>query len=171
MPCLTSTVHAQPSAGYIRMSSPSESTYEEKDENKQNQADAQLQANEPTEMSEIFALQQFYFQTLGRGWHRQEGWNTNRRAGDIHEDMHLRGWSGVTIERRGKTTEIRLSDNNLSGPTSSTRLAVLGWDLPRWWLLKSLKFLTVLDLSRNRLKGESSNQDRKSFRVQDGPIT
>lgn len=137
------------------MARPSGSLYEEKSENKQNEIEDRLPGNGSTGLSELFALQQFYSESFGQGWRRQDGWKTFRRVVAVHEGIRFRGWSGVTVGRTGQTREIQLSDNNLRTLRPSSLMAILWFGRQRWCLLRNLNLLTVLDLSRNKLQGKS----------------
>lgn len=67
------------------------------------------------------------------------GWNWNTQTAWTHPQAHLELWHGVTVNERGRVTELRLSGNNLKGtlPDSLNRLAKL----------------EVLDLSENGITG------------------
>ena len=78
------------------------------------------------------ALVDFYNATGGPDWTDNTGWTSETAA----------AWFGVTVTS-GNVTEIRLSNNNVTGALNSTASAALGL-LPN---------LTVLDLSDNAMTG------------------
>ncbi len=61
-----------------------------------------------------------YRSTNGNSWLRKDGWLTAAPIG---------AWFGVTTDRRGRVTELELSDNGLKGviPTELSRLTKLRW--------------------------------------------
>lgn len=95
----------------------------------------------PAELEECRALRAFYRAFRGKRWHRKDGWSTpNRDAPQVC----LNGFEGVTVHQGGCASEIRLPSNGLS--TFKTRER-------GWRTLRSLRYLTVLNLRNNSLQG------------------
>ena len=104
--------------------------------------------------SDRAALEAFYDATGGSGWTNSASWKTSAPLGD---------WFGVTTDASGRVTELRLSDNGLTGsiPTAFGSLVTLQWlDLslnelsgPIPSALQSLGNLFFLSLSTNELEG------------------
>ena len=104
--------------------------------------------------SDRSALEALYDTTGGAGWTNSTNWKTSAPLGD---------WYGVTTNASGRVTELRLSDNGLTGsiPTALGSLVTLRWlDLslnelsgPIPIALVSLVNLVFLELSGNELSG------------------
>ncbi len=93
------------------------------------------------ELEECRALRAFYRACRGKRWYRKDGWSTpNRHAPQVC----LNDFEGVTVRQDGCVDEIRLASNRLW--TARTRER-------GWRTLRSLRYLTVLDLSNNSLRG------------------
>ncbi len=80
--------------------------------------------------AERAALMALYNATGGTHWHRQRNWTTAES---------IRGWQGVSTNSAGFVTELRLTDNNLSGTLPPE--------------LGNLTHLRQLDLEDNQLTG------------------
>ena len=80
--------------------------------------------------SDRSALEALYDRTGGASWTNSTNWKTSAPLGD---------WYGVTTDASGRVTELRLSDNGLTGsiPTALGSLVTLQW----------------LDISLNELSG------------------
>lgn len=93
-----------------------------------------------TDESEAQVLRGFYRATLGRDWYG------------------LSGLDGVTLNSRGRTELIQLSGRHVRMRTGRI-------DWLDWGTLAGLRFLTVLDLSSNVLRGKRvwSVQQRQSY--------
>ena len=104
--------------------------------------------------SDRSALEALYDRTGGASWTNSTNWKTSAPLGD---------WYGVTTDASGRVTELRLSDNGLTGsiPTALGSLVTLQWlDIslnelsgPIPSALQSLGNLGFLNLSRNELEG------------------
>ena len=104
--------------------------------------------------SDRAALEVLYDTTGGASWTNSTNWKTSAPLGN---------WHGVTTDASGRVTELKLSDNGLTGPipTGLGSLETLQWlDLssnelsgPIPSVLGSLANLFFLDLSRNELSG------------------
>ena len=66
----------------------------------------------------LIALVGLYISTDGKNWSNNENWLSQRP---------LAAWHGVTVDAKGRVTDLDLSDNNLSGalPSSLSKLADL----------------------------------------------
>ena len=80
--------------------------------------------------SDRSALEALYDTTGGASWTNSTNWKTSAPLGD---------WYGVKTDASGRVTELRLSDNGLTGSIPTA--------------LGSLVNLVVLELSRNELSG------------------
>lgn len=81
-----------------------------------------VKAKAPTQLvaPDRDALVALYRSTNGNFWLRKDGWLTVAPIG---------AWFGVTTDRRGRVTELQLSNNGLKGviPTELSRLTKLRW--------------------------------------------
>ena len=100
------------------------------------------------------ALAAFYATTNGDNWTNNEGWLSDRP---------LDQWHGVYADSRGNVTELRLPQNNLSGPIPADIVQLASLDVLDLWgnqltgnippALGQLTALTLLSLNTNRLSG------------------
>jgi len=93
------------------------------------------------ELEECRALRAFYRAFRGKRWHRKDGWSTPHRDAP---QVSLDDFEGVTVRQGGLVDEIRLAGNGLRSPRTRER---------DWRTLRSLRYLRVLDLSKNSLYG------------------
>ena len=93
---------------------------------------------------EIIGLRDLYEITNGPGWTNNTGWPSTPAQWDTITTVdQLAGWFGVTV-LDGDIQELKLSNNNLSGPLSTT--------------LGELKGLRNLELKGNSLSGAIPSQ-------------
>lgn len=105
--------------------------------------------DDSTELREGRSLRKFHRAMGGKGWRRKNGWS----AADIDGlQFGLNDFDGVAMGLGGHVDQIRLRDNNLSANMFLHRPEHFHL-FNRWSSLSSLRFLTVLDLSKNSLRG------------------
>lgn len=101
------------------------------------------------ELSEARSLRKFHRVLGGKGWRRKNGWSA---ADHDAPQFGLNDYDGVTVGPGGRVNQIRLRDNNLSA-TIFLRHSENFPRFNRWSCLSGLRFLTVLDVSNNSLRG------------------